>query len=35
VALATALPEKRSVAAALYPSFDFILAEARKLGYAR
>jgi hypothetical protein len=35
LALADALLEKRSLAAALYPSLDFILAEARKLGYAR
>lgn len=35
VALATAVTGKRSLATALYPSFDFILAEARKLGYVR
>jgi hypothetical protein len=35
VALATTVTTKRSLATALYPSFDFILAEARKLGYAR
>jgi hypothetical protein len=35
IALATAVTDKRSLATALYPSFDFILAEARKLGYAR
>jgi hypothetical protein len=35
LALADSLTRKRSVATALYPSLDFILDEARKLGYAR
>ncbi len=35
VALATTVTDKRSLATALYPSFEFILAEARKLGYVR
>jgi hypothetical protein len=35
MALATTVTEKRSVAAALYPSLDFIRGEARKLGYIR
>ena len=35
LALASNVTQKRSVATALYPSLDFILEEARKLGYAR
>ena len=35
LALASSVTQKRSVATALYPSLDFILEEARKLGYAR
>jgi hypothetical protein len=35
IALAATVTDKRSLATALYPSFDFILTEARKLGYAR
>lgn len=35
IALADVVTEKRSLATALYPSLDFILDEARKLGYAR
>lgn len=35
IALAATVTDKRSLATALYPSFDFIQAEARKLGYAR
>jgi hypothetical protein len=35
LALASNVTKKRSVATALYPSLDFILEEARKLGYAR
>ena len=35
LALASSVTQKRSVATALYPGLDFILEEARKLGYAR
>jgi hypothetical protein len=35
IALADTVTQKRSLATALYPSLDFILDEARKLGYAR
>jgi hypothetical protein len=35
VALVTAVTDKRSLATALFPSFNFVLAGARKLGYAR
>lgn len=35
LALASSVTQKRSVATALYPSLDFIMDEARKLGYAR
>ncbi len=34
LALASSVTQNRSVATALYPSLDFILEEARKLGYA-
>jgi hypothetical protein len=35
LALASSVTQKRSVATALYPSLNFILEEARKLGYTR